>query len=58
MQGGVFKVHVPNYGYDRCAYKKLKEEEAAKVRKTSDKPIGLILLESFLADQRKPKIAE
>ena len=58
LQGGVFKVHVPGYGYDRCAFKKLKDEEEAKKGKVSEKPIELILLESFLEDQRKPKIAE
>ena len=50
LSGGVFKVSIKNYGWDRCDFKKLEDERNAKKKPKKERPINLILLEEFLKD--------
>ena len=51
-------IEVPGFGYNRCPYKKIEDQEKEKMKPKKEKPINLILLEQFLFDQRKTKVAE
>ena len=59
LTGGIFEVNIKNYGKNRTAWKAIEDERIAeKDKKKKEKPIDLILMEAFLKDQRKGKIAE
>ena len=52
------RIGVDDFGYDRCDFKRLKDEEKEKEKKETDKSTEQRNNEAFLKDQRKAKVAE
>lgn len=58
LQKKQLEVMIPSYGYDRCDFKRLEDEEKEKGKKEEEKSTEQRNNEAFLKDQRKAKVAE